>query len=191
MNILISANKNKGLGKSLYKLYPNATFCSRESGYELTTGSDQERFANLSLDYDIIIICAALWKFQQTVLLDEVYKKLTKNNKTPHIICIGSTTDRVKNGKAWRYNAEKKALRDYSNTLAISGVWGETPKVSYISFGTLSNNQEKHPDRKCLNIDEAAKYIEWLIDQPAYVNINEISIDPMQNFLWHKELKDV
>ena len=186
MKILISGNKNTDLSNALYKLYPTATFCSRETGYELTKGSDQVRFAELSLEHDVIIICAALWKFQQTVLLDEVYKLLTDNNKAPHIICIGSTTDRVKNGKAWRYNAEKKALRDYSNTLAISGVWGNSPKVSYISFGTLSNNQEKHPDRKCLDINEAAKYIKWLINQPKYVNINEISIDPMQGNIWYE-----
>ena len=93
-------------------------------------------------------------------------------------------------GKQFNYfksltNAEKKALRDYCNTLALGGVWDNFPKVSYISFGTLSNNQEKHPTRKCLNINEAAEYIKWVIDQPAYVNINEISIDPMQDKRWH------
>ena len=107
------------------------------------------------------------------------------NKHYPHIVVIGSTTDRVKNGKTWLYNAEKKALRDYANTCAINSVWSKSPKVSYISFGTLSNNQEKHPDRKCLNIDEAAQYIKWLINQPKYVNINEISIDPMQDERWH------
>ncbi len=53
-------------------------------------------------------------------------------------------------------------------------------------FGTLSNNAHKHPDRKTLNIDEAAAYIKWLIDQPKYVNINEISIDPMQSGDWYE-----
>ena len=42
------------------------------------------------------------------------------------------------------------------------------------------NNQEKHPDRKCLDIKIAADYIKWLIDQPKHVNINELSIDPIQ-----------
>lgn len=183
--ILISGNPNFGLAQALYKIYPDAIFCSRANGYDLTQSKQQQMFAELALESDVVIICSALWKFQQTVLLDEVYKKLTEQNKSPHIICVGSTTDRVKNGKAWRYNAEKKALRDYSNTLSISGVWGNTPKVSYISFGTLTNNQHKHPDRKCLDIYDAADYIKWLINQPKCVNINEISIDPMQDERWH------
>lgn len=186
MNILISGNVNSGLTESLYKLYPHATCCSRETGYDLVKQEDQLRFAEQSLVHDVIIICSALWKFQQTVLLDEVYKTCVDNNHRPHIICVGSTTDRVKNGKVWRYNAEKKALRDYANTCAISGVWGDhAPKVSLISFGTLSNNQHKHPDRKCMDIDIAADYIKWIIEQPRHININEISIDPMQNMYWY------
>lgn len=182
--ILISGNKNKGIAKELFALYPDATFCSRETGYDLVTKEGRERFANEALNYNIIILNSALWQFQQTVLLDTVYRALVSAEKIAHIVCIGSTTDRVKNGKAWLYNAEKKALRDYSNTLSISGVWSNTPKVSYISFGTLSNNQDKHPERKCLDINEAAFYIKWLIEQPEYVNINEISIDPMQDNVW-------
>lgn len=178
--MLISGNINSGLAGALYNLYPDATYCSRDTGYDLTLGKDQHRFAELACEHDVVIINAALWKFQQTVLLDEVYKKLVSERHRAHVIAIGSTTDRVKNGKAWRYNAEKKALRDYSNTLAIGGVWSTAPKVSYISFGTLSNNKHKHPDRECMDIDSAAQYIKWLIDQPKYVNINEISIDPMQ-----------
>jgi hypothetical protein len=185
MKIIISGNKDKGLAGALFKLYPGATFCSRATGFDLTQSKDQERLADLVLEHDIFINCAALWRFEQTNLLDAVHKKSVEHQHRPHIICIGSTTDRVKNGKPWRYNAEKKALRDYSNTLALGGVWDRFSKVSYISFGTLSNNQEKHPDRKTLNIDEAAYYIKWLIDQPRCVNINEISIDPMQDSRWY------
>lgn len=185
--MIITGNKNKGLAKELFKIYPEAIFCSRETGYDLTNKQDQEKFSNLCLMHDIIINCSALWRFEQTNLLDKIYKVCVENEHTPHIISVGSTTDRVKNGKPWLYNAEKKALRDYSNTLALGGVWNKFPKVSYISFGTLSNNQEKHPDRKCLGIDEAALYIKWLIDQPKYVNINEISIDPMQDGKWYEQ----
>ena len=180
MKILVAGNKNYGLAAELLKLYPDAFFASRTSGFDLTANDDQKRLADLVLEYDVFINCSALWKFNQTVLLDAVYKKCTENNHRPYIICIGSTTDRVKKGGAWLYNAEKKALRDYCNTLGMNGVWGSAPKITLISFGSLSNVQSKHPDRKCMDIDRAASYIKWLIEQPKDICINEISIDPLQ-----------
>ena len=184
--MLISGNKFTGVSASIGKLFDNVTYASRTTGYDLTNSVDQKRFAELALEHDTVILCAALWKFNQTVLLDVVAKTCVEHNHRPHIICIGSTTDRVKKGGAWLYNAEKKALRDYCNTHGINGVWGsKSPKITLVSFGTLSNNAEKHPDRKTLNIDEAASYIKWVIDQPKYVGINEISIDPMQGTRWY------
>lgn len=179
--MIIAGNKNFGLSKSLSKIYTDAVFCSRSSGYDLCSYDGQFRFSMESLEHNTIILVSALWKFHQSNLLNEIYQVCVKNNHRPHIITIGSTTDRVKNSKVWRYNAEKKALRDFSNTMALGGVWGNTPKVSYISFGTMTNNQDKHPDRKCIDIDTAAQYIKWVIDQPKTLHINEISIDPLQN----------
>ena len=180
MKILVAGNKNFGLAAELFKLYPDAFFASRTTGFDLTANDDQKRLADLVLEYDVFINCSALWKFNQTVLLDTVYKKCTENNHRPYIVCIGSTTDRVKKGGAWLYNAEKKALRDYCNTLGMNGVWDKGPKITLISFGSLTNVQAKHPDRKCLDIAQAALYIKWLIEQPANICINEISIDPLQ-----------
>lgn len=180
MKILITGNKNNGLAEAISKIYRDADFYSRSTGYDLTHSQKQKDIAQLCLEYNAIIICSALWKFNQTILLDEIYQSCIKNNHRPHIITIGSTTDRVKNGKAWLYNAEKKALRDYSNTLGINGVWGAGPKITLISFGSLSNVQFKHPDRKCLDIDKAAEYIKWILEQPKDICINEISIDPLQ-----------
>ena len=187
MKILISGNDTFGLSSSIGKLFPNqVTYASRSTNYDLTSNTVQKQFAELALEHDVIINCAALWKFNQTALLDIVVKKCVERSHTPHIICIGSTTDRVKKGGSWLYNAEKKALRDYCNTTGINGVWGDkSPKITLISFGTLSNNQEKHPDRKCMNIDTAAEYVKWIIDQPKHLGINEISIDPMQSSHWY------
>jgi NADP-dependent 3-hydroxy acid dehydrogenase YdfG len=184
MKICITGNTTVGLSAALAKIYPTATFMSRTTGYDLTSLVGQTKCAITVLEHDVFINCAALWKFNQTTLLDIVYKNCIDSDHSRHIISIGSTTDRVKNGKAWLYNAEKKALRDYSNTLALGGVWGEGPKISYVSVGTLSNNQTKHPDRLCMDIDVAASYIKWVIDQPRHININEISIDPMQGMNW-------
>jgi NADP-dependent 3-hydroxy acid dehydrogenase YdfG len=185
--MLITGNNNSGLAGALAKFYPDAEFVSRTTGFDLSTKVDQERCAELVCNHSVFVNCAALYKFNQTTLLNIVYHKCVLEKHNCHIINIGSTTDRVKKGGAWLYNAEKKALRDYSNTLGLNGVWASGPKVSYISFGTLDNNQEKHPDRKTLNIDTAAEYIKWIVDQPQHLAINELSIDPMQPETWHVE----
>lgn len=176
----MTGNPQTGIAKEIHKLYPDATFVSRATGYDLTSQEGQKNLANLSIEYDVIINSSALWKFNQTVLLDQIYKTCIENKHYPHIICIGSTTDRVKKAGSWLYNAEKKALRDYCNTLGINGVWGTAPKITLISLGSLSNVQQKHPDRTCMPVSTAANYIKWLIDQPNHICINEISIDIKQ-----------
>lgn len=185
--MIITGNKNSGLAGALYKLYPDAVFVSRDTGFDLTIKKDQERFAELATEHDVFINNSVMWKFQQTVLLNEVYHKCIEKKHDMHIVNISSTTDRVKKGGSWLYNAEKKALRDYSNTLGLNGVWNEGPKLSLISVGTLSNKQHKHPNRNTLDIDVAAQYIKWVIDQPRHIAINELSIDPMQPDEWYEE----
>jgi len=179
--MIITGNKEEGLAQALSKIYPDAVYVSRRNnGLDLTTTDHMFEFANMCTKHDQIIINSALWRFHQTVLLDLVYKACRTAKNEAHIVCIGSTTDRTSKGTAWLYNAEKKALRDYCNSLGLVGVWHSGPKISYISFGTLSNNQHKHPDRVCMDIDVAAEYIKWILDQPKHFAVNELSIDPMQ-----------
>jgi short-subunit dehydrogenase len=183
MKILISGNPAYGLAQAINTELAEheLTFVSRTTHkLDLTKGDHQQTFADMSVDYDVVIINSALWKFNQTLLLEAVYKKLKAEGKQTLIICVGSTTDRVMKATDWLYNAEKKALRDYSNSLALTGVWAENPRVTLISFGTLSNVQHKHPDRKTMPTKQAADYIKWIIAQPAGVHINELSIDPLQ-----------
>lgn len=183
MKILVAGNPNYGLAEAIKNELPDheLTFVSRTThSWDLTKAEKQQEFALISLDYDCVIINSALWKFNQTLLLEAVYKKLKAENKNTLIVCIGSTTDRVSKGTDWLYNAEKKALRDYSNSLALTGVWNSGPRVTLISFGTLSNVQHKHPDRKTMPTERAAQYVRWILEQPADLHVNEISIDPLQ-----------
>lgn len=184
--MLVAGNKNYGLGQAIYKINNRAEFFSRSSGYNLFDVDSMNTFAEESLRHDKIVLCSALHSFQQTTLLNFLYEYCVEHNRRPHIITIGSTTDRFSTGKPWLYNAEKKALRDYSSTLSMGGVWKDRPKITYVSFGTLSNNAHKHSERKCLDIDRAAAYIQWVFEQPQWVNINEISIDPMQDDYWYE-----
>jgi len=179
--MLVAGNKKYGLAHSLAKLYPDAIYASRTTGFDFTTSESQDNFAKMSLEHDTIIMCSALHHFNQVLLLNKVHNSCTENKHKPYIICVGSTTDRITTRKVWLYHNEKRTLRDLCNTLSLNGVWEHGPKVTLISIGTLSNKQEKHPDRTCLDIDVAATYIKWLIEQPKHIAINEISIDPMQN----------
>ena len=140
--MIITGNPNKGVAEALHKLYPEAEFCSRISGLDLTKTDHMFEFANRCTKHDVIILNSALWRFHQTVLLDLVYKALRNAKSEAHIVVIGSTTDRTSKGTTWLYNAEKKALRDYANSLGLIGVWHSGPKISLISFGTLSNNKD-------------------------------------------------
>jgi short-subunit dehydrogenase len=181
-NIYIAGNKNYGLAAELHQLYPSAVFASRSNGgYDFTRAENQTRFAEDSLAADVVIICSALWRFNQTLLLEAVYKKHKEAGKRTLIICVGSTIDRVKKGSDWLYGAEKQALRDYANSLSLSGVWGTGPRVTLVSFGTLSNVQHKHPDRRTMPVKKAAEYIQWIIQQPNDLHINELSVDPLQS----------
>ena len=183
MKILISGNPAFGLAEALNTVLVEheLTFVSRTTHkLDLTKTENQQVFADMSIDYDVVILNSALWKFNQTLLLEAVYKKLKIEGKQTLIICIGSTTDRVMKATDWLYNAEKKALRDYCNSLGMTGVWAKNPRVTLISFGSLSNVQAKHPDRKTMPIQGAANYVKWILEQPAEFHVNEISIDPLQ-----------
>ena len=178
--ILITGNSAVGLAKAMNDIWPNAVFASRTNGWDLTDDQRKRDLATEALNYDVFINNSALWKYHQTLLLKEVYTAAKIANHQLRIICIGSTTDRTSKGNDWLYHHEKKALREYCNSLSLLGTWGGGPNVTLVSFGTLSNNQHKHPDRVCMDIDLAASYIKWIIDQPTSLSINEISIDPLQ-----------
>lgn len=183
MKILISGNPAYGLAEAIGSVLNDheLTFVSRTTHQlDLTKSENQNKFAEMSIDYDCVIINSALWKFNQTLLLEAVYKKLKAEGRQTLIICVGSTTDRVMKATDWLYNAEKKALRDYCNSLGMTGVWAKNPRVTLISFGTLSNVQAKHPDRKTMPTKKAAEYIKWILEQPSGVHVNELSVDPLQ-----------
>lgn len=74
MKIIITGNKNFGLSAELYQIYPDALFASRETGFDLTSQLGQNRLAELVLEYDVFINSSALWKFNQTVLLESIYR---------------------------------------------------------------------------------------------------------------------
>jgi NADP-dependent 3-hydroxy acid dehydrogenase YdfG len=183
--IICTGNPEFGVASEIAQRWPTTTFVSRTDwGYDLTQDSYKHKLAEKALDYDVFINCSALWQYHQTMLLDVVYKHALKNRKRLHIVSLGSTTDRTTKGSDWHYQQEKKALRSTSNALGLKSIWTGGPKVSYVTFGTLDNNQHKHPDRRCMSLGEAVDCIEYVLKAPEHLCVNEISVDPVQDTSW-------
>ena len=132
-----------GVASAIARRWPETQFVSRTNwNYDLSQKNYQMKLAEKMITYDVFINCSALYNYNQTTLLDIVYKTALKNLNELHIVSIGSTTDRTRSD--WQYQ-EKKALRSTSNALGLKSIWSRGPKVSYVTVGTLdNNNQHKH-----------------------------------------------
>lgn len=187
--VLITGNRNYGLCQAICNLFDTVDdisyhTISRGDGYNLEKDEDQVRLANLMVDdnFDVFINNAALWKFHQVMVAEKVHNTLSESKKKAHLIHIGSTADTGVKGRTWRYPTEKKALRAYNRDLTYMAQGGSNIKSTIISPGSLTtpNVIKKHPGRALLDVEYIAEIILWLIQQPDYVNINEISLDPIQ-----------
>lgn len=130
-----------------------------------------------------------MWKFNQTLLAETMYNRMIDAKVSAHFIHIGSTADTGVKGRTWRYPTEKKALRNYNRDLSYMAIGGSNVKTTLLSPGSLTtpNVIKKHPDRKLIDTRYIAEVILWLLSQPEYVNINEISLDPIQTGTFARE----
>lgn len=180
-SIICTGNPEFGVASEIFRRWPQTEFVGRTTwGYDLTENSYKHKLAEKALKYDVFINCSALWHYHQTMLLDVVFKSALKARKRLHLVSLGSTTDRTTKGADWQYQQEKKALRSTSNALGLKSVWTGGPRVSYISFGTLENNAEKHPGRRVMTLSEAVDCIEYAINVPEHLNVAELIVDPVQ-----------
>jgi NAD(P)-dependent dehydrogenase (short-subunit alcohol dehydrogenase family) len=181
MRIITTGNPTYGLAEAISRRL-GGDFASRANGYDLCSDDGRKRFVETSHDYDVFINSAALWRFHQSLLLEAVWGSWSERGKTGHIISIGSTADTgVRSGK-WLYPIEKKALKDLNRNMTYSSIGGNNIRVSLLSFGYLSTPkvEEKHPTKNKISCDQAVDIIEWVLKSPPTVNINEVSVDPLQ-----------
>lgn len=187
MKIGMTGNRNKDLCKFIVeKLEADGHQCvclSRETGYEFGEEGTIKRVVRDVEDCDIFINLYANFYFQQTLLAHSLWHHWNENKMgDKRIINVGSTTENVRRSKTNRYHYEKLALQEWSNGVAQAGVWNtDSPKVTHLSIGTMDNRAEDNPGRTTLDMDLVANYVKWIIDQPQHININKLSIDPIQN----------
>lgn len=190
MKILITGNREYGLCQKICDLFDtmdNVVYrcVSRSTGYDLCDNNNHQKLADefVEQSYDVFINNSALWKFNQTLLAETMYNVVSEAQKSAYFIHIGSTADTGVRGSAWRYPIEKKSIKDFNRNLSYATIGGSNIKTTLISPGSLTteNVVKKHPDRKLLDTSYIADLVVWLLNQPEYVNINEISLDPIQS----------
>jgi len=187
--ILITGSRNYGLCEAMCNLFdtiPDIEYetASRSNGYQLDTSEGQKKLAEhyINGNFDIFINNSAIWKFQQVMIVESVFNAMEEADRKGHIINIGSTADTGVKGRTWRYPTEKKALKAYNRDLTYKAMGGSNIKTTLISPGSLTTSSvmKKHPDRKLIDVEYIAELVVWTINQPEYINVNELSIDPIQ-----------
>lgn len=188
--ILITGSRNYGLCEAICNLFdtlPNIEYetASRSNGYNLDNSDGYSKLANYYIDgdFDIFINNSAIWKFHQVMIVESVFNAMEEANRKGQIINIGSTADTGVKGRTWRYPTEKKALKAYNRDLTYMAMGGSNIKTTLISPGSLTTSSvmKKHPDRKLIDVEYIAELVVWTINQPEYINVNELSIDPIQH----------
>lgn len=186
--ILITGNRNYGLCQAICNMFDVQGYeyecASRATGWSLDKNEEQSRLADYFVDngFNVFINNSAMWKFHQIMIAEHMYTKAKDAGVHAQFIHMGSTADTGVKGRTWRYPTEKKALRDYNRDLTYMTQGGSNIKTTCLSPGSLTTPSvmKKHPDRKLIDVEYIAEVILWLLNQPEYVNINEISIDPIQ-----------
>ena len=194
--VLITGNRDYGLCQAICNIFDTVgdidyVTASRTTGWYLDKIDEQDRLAEYFTNegFNVFINNSAMWKFHQIMIAEKIYEQSFKLGLHAQLIHMGSTADTGVKGRTWRYPTEKKALRDYNRDLTYMSQGGSNIKTTLISPGSITTPSviKKHPGRKLIDVEYIAEVILWLLQQPDYVNINEISLDPIQTGTYARE----
>lgn len=183
MEILVIGDPTYGICESIYKLYPEAKYCSRKTGYNIWNQDAIDGIGELAQQYSTVILCSALHKFRQLMLAEAISTRWLQNKIKGYLIAFGSTADTPVKGNAQTYAIEKRALRAFCRQLSMIAC-DDTDrwiKATYLAPGNThtKGQDEKMPGVKKLECDYIAGIVKWLIEQPYDVNISELCLDRM------------
>jgi len=176
MKIICTGNPTVGIAKSLQQIYPDITFVSRSTGYELTTREGRDKFKKILPNYHVFINHAQLDGDSQIELL-----KITRDIwTTGHVINIGS----VMEFKKWEWlepkaAEQKRQLRDLSLEFST-----EHFKTTHLIVGGL---QSCNNDPLRIHTDRVAETIKWILENENHIPL--LYVDQVSDELIKRYLK--
>lgn len=186
MKILTTGNSKYGLAHGISKTI-NSSFASRSNGYDLSSDEGMDKFVELAMNYDIVIINCYTEKmnnYSQVRLLHKLYTESIEQKCKMHIICIGSISDHINKEQPWlkylSYGAEKLALQRLCETINHNREnISPNVKCTYIGLGHMHTPlvDRYHPEEIKLNTEYVASVIKWIIDAPECIESITITKD--------------
>ena len=186
MKILCTGNPEKKSLASAFKEFINdfqIDFVSRSLGYDFYEPKVREYIARMSVKYDVFINNVSCGNFIQTIMLESIWNRWVKEKHEGYIINIGSTIDTGIRPSSELYPTEKVSLKHLSRRLSWLCLDGNGIKITYIAPGWLDTPKirEKHPDKNKIELFDIVDTVKWVLESPKRININEISMEPIQN----------
>ena len=172
--ILCTGNPlDRGIAMATQKVFPDAEFISRTSGFDLTfpNPGDEQKFRDKLKGYNVFINNAHIGRGVQERLLRIISEEWTEG----HVFGIGSLDEHNKwAGDDMEYTAEKRQLRETS--LALGDEKFKTTHVVVGGFQALTTGSSRTMDPVHI-----AKTIKWIIEAPFEVPI--IGIEQMSDYI--------
>lgn len=137
--------------------------------------------AESAINISDVFINQAHQDWNQVNLFDSFFKAW-RDKENKHIINISSRAAQPNISKGYLYAAQKAALNHYTNNVVYNS--NKKCKVTTINLGLLEH------DLPSLPYDIVATYIKWILEQPAYIEIPDITIQHSSNYVEVQEAKE-
>lgn len=172
MKILCSGNPNHPtIASAVYKLFPDAEFASRATGYDLRfwDQGSEDYFRKKIVNYNVFINSSFICNGGQLALLETAHQEWSANNITGHIINIGSTAEWLGiDSKYTTYSIQKRSLRDRSLQLNRQS----SIQTTHIIVGGINDGKPEHAN--WLDLNHVASVISWVLVHPCNIPLLQI-----------------
>jgi len=189
MQFITTGNPETGLASGIAKVL-DSDFYSRSNGWDINDEEIQNKFVELTHQYDGVILNAHTLvgnlAYVQARMMHKIYVSWLEAGKTGHLIGIGSITDHINTEQPWikyiSYRAEKVALENICQTINHNRT-NVSPGIlcTYISVGHMHTPyvDRLHPEEKKLTVEEVAECIKYIAE--SKMCIEEITITANRN----------
>jgi hypothetical protein len=177
--ILCTGNPNyPGIPRAIRTHFPNTTFISKSTGYDLITVDGQAKFKSIIKNYNVFVNVAQLSNGSQESLLKIAHAAGMQG----HVFNIGSIAEY--NRWKWydaNYTAEKRSLREASLDLCT-----EFFKTTHIIVGGFQDATSDNPKR--MDPIEIVNAMQYILN--STINIPIIGIEKINDIEMQEQLKD-